>query len=387
MTGKEMESIDSGADVVLTDSLSGAPDPKLTLAPRALAGSAACLNCGTPLEGPYCYYCGQPDRNFMRFFPALLREVVSEALEFDSRFTRTIVPLLFKPGRLTSDYLAGRRFRFTPPIRLYLFSSIVFFLLAALLSSDAIELNTSDEEQNAGVQITAPTEEELTRLEEALAGLPPDVREQIPLDMDNAVVQNRANTDFFESEEIIFNDRPWHPVDNPIAVSWLPVWLNQWANEEISNSPEKAKRISEDPRLIMREIFDILPIAMFILLPVVALIFKFWYLFSGRFYIEHLILALHNHSFVFVILIFTILFDTLETFAVNRSITLLEQAAIGLEILLLAWIPIYLIWSLRTVYRQNWFMTLGKGFVIGLSYMMLLVFVSTAVALLSFILV
>ena len=132
MTGKELENIESGEDAVLTDSPSSAPDPRLTLAPTALAGSAACLNCGTPLKGPYCYYCGQPDRNFMRFFPALLREVVSEALEFDSRFTRTMIPLLFKPGRLTRDYLDGRRFRFTPPLRLYLFSSIVFFLLAAV---------------------------------------------------------------------------------------------------------------------------------------------------------------------------------------------------------------------------------------------------------------
>lgn len=65
------------------------PDRALTVPPRRLAGSSACLNCGTPLKGPFCYYCGQPDRNFLRFFPALLRELLEDVLEFDSRFMRT----------------------------------------------------------------------------------------------------------------------------------------------------------------------------------------------------------------------------------------------------------------------------------------------------------
>ncbi len=394
MTQKAMQNTEAGTDVELTadpscapDQQSPDPDPRLTLPPRALAGSPACLNCATPLSGPYCYYCGQPDRNFMRFFPALLREVLSESLEFDSRFMRTMVPLLFKPGRLTRDYLSGRRFRYTPPLRLYLFSSIVFFLLAAFLSSDAIQVSINDEDQDAGVQITASTEEELARLEEALAGLPPDLREQIPLDMEKAVVRDRTNTDFFETEEIIFNGEPWHPVDNPIAVSWWPDWLNERANSEIGDSPEKVKRISEDPRLLMNEIFDILPVAMFVLLPVVALILKFWYLFSGRYYIEHLILALHNHSFVFVMMVFFLLLDSLASFAGNRDLGWLAKGSHVLTYLTLAWIPFYLVGSLRTVYQQNWFMTISKGFLIAFSYVTLLVFVSTMVGLLSFILV
>ena len=56
-------------------------NPKFTLAARKLAGSASCLNCGTELKGPFCYYCGQPDRNFMRFFPALLRDLMEDLLD------------------------------------------------------------------------------------------------------------------------------------------------------------------------------------------------------------------------------------------------------------------------------------------------------------------
>ncbi|MDX1381749.1 MAG: DUF3667 domain-containing protein, partial [Xanthomonadales bacterium] len=80
-------------------------DQALTLRPERLLGSEACQNCGTDLQGPYCHYCGQPDRNFLRFFPALLRELAEDLLELDSRFWRTLKPLLFQPGKLTRDFL------------------------------------------------------------------------------------------------------------------------------------------------------------------------------------------------------------------------------------------------------------------------------------------
>ena len=58
-------------------------DPSLSLSPKKLAGSAMCLNCGTELKGPFCYFCGQPDRNFMRFFPVLLRDFMEDLLDLD----------------------------------------------------------------------------------------------------------------------------------------------------------------------------------------------------------------------------------------------------------------------------------------------------------------
>ena len=89
----------------------------------------------------------------MRFFPVLLRDLMEDLFDLDSRFVRTMKPLLFKPGRLTRDYMEGRRFRYAPPMRLYIFSSIVFFLLAALLSNDAISINSSADESGFAVMV------------------------------------------------------------------------------------------------------------------------------------------------------------------------------------------------------------------------------------------
>jgi hypothetical protein len=361
-------------------------DKSLTLAAKKLAGSAQCLNCGTELKGPFCYYCGQPDRNFMRFFPVLLRDLMEDLFDLDSRFMRTIKPLLFKPGRLTRDYMQGRRFRYAPPMRLYIFSSIVFFLLAALLSTDAVQIGNV-ENDGGFIHITADSEETAQIVEDALEKLPADVLEQIDVDQTLADVENTEEAEFkFDSEDFEFNGEPWNRETNPVDIKWLPDWLNDRINNEIEESPDKAKQINENPNLIIDKVFDILPATMFVLLPVVALIFKFWYLFAKRYYVEHLIFSLHNHSFLFVSLILIFLANLVATLLSNYGYTMAATAAEWLAIVISIWIPVYLLVSLRVVYQQNWLMTLGKFTLIGISYLTLLTIVTSGVAIASFVL-
>jgi len=362
-------------------------DPALTLAAKKLAGSARCLNCGTGLKGPFCYYCGQPDRNFMRFFPALLRDLMEDLLDLDSRFMRTIKPLLFKPGRLTRDYMNGRRFRYAPPMRLYIFSSIVFFLLAAFLSSDAIKINDIENDHGIVHFSADNTDAELEELGEVISTLPLDAQKQTEIAQIIAEEPDEeANKPLFESADISFNDEPWDRETNPVAINWLPDWINDRINDEIEGSPQKAEQINDNPNLIVDKIFDILPATMFILLPVVALIFKFWYLFARRYYVEHLIFSLHNHSFIFVSLIVLLLAGlTGDLFGANGY----PAAATGIEWLVSIssmWIPLYLLISLRVVYQQNWWLTVGKFLVIGISYVTLLMLVTAGVAIAGFVL-
>jgi hypothetical protein len=371
----------------------GAPEPDraLTVPPRRLAGSPACLNCGTPLQGPFCYYCGQPDRNFLRFFPALLRELLEDVLEFDSRFMRTMKPLLFKPGRLTRDYLEGRRFRYTPPLRLYLFSSIAFFVVAAVLSTNAIELSIDRDRDGAPVvTMRGDDEARVQKAREALEELPPEIREQLQIDPDELLAQPPPEQDqekaWFKVSDIQLNGQPWDRETNPVDIRWLPDWVNRRLNDEIEKSPDKAREINRNPNLIVEQVFDILPATMFILLPAVALLFKFWYLFARRYYIEHLIFALHNHSFLFVSLLLILGLSLLAGWLETSGALLAAQAASWLLIAISVWIPLYLLISLRHVYRQNWFLTLFKFGVIGISYITLLGIVTSIVALLGFVL-
>jgi hypothetical protein len=361
-------------------------DPSLSLRAEKLAGSTKCLNCGTELKGPFCYFCGQPDRNFMRFFPVLLRDLMEDLLDLDSRFVRTMKPLLFKPGRLTRDYMEGRRFRYAPPMRLYIFSSIVFFLLAAVISSDAVSIGGVFDE-NGNIQIAEAPVAGQQKVEEALNKLPPDVRKELDVDAIVAEAQGQKQSSAgLKVEEIQFNDEPWNRETNPVDIKWFPDWLNDRINDEIEESPQKAEQINANPNLIIDKVFDILPATMFILLPVVALIFKFWYLFAKRYYIEHLIFALHNHAFLFVSLTLILLASLSEALFTRNGYTEAATAANWVMIVIGVWIPVYLLISLRVVYKQNWPLTIGKFSFIGMSYMTLLVMVTSGVAIASFVL-
>lgn len=95
------------------------------------AGGDMCPNCGAARAGEYCQDCGQkrtrPEHLTVTYF---LKNLFGELTELDSKIFRTLTALLFKPGRLTVEYLADRKERYVSPVKLYLIISAVFFLLA-----------------------------------------------------------------------------------------------------------------------------------------------------------------------------------------------------------------------------------------------------------------
>lgn len=362
----------------------------LTIAARRLAGSPACLNCGTELRGPFCYYCGQPDKNLMRFFPALLRELLEDTFDFDSRFLRTVKPLLFRPGKLTRDYLDGKRFRYVPPLRLYIFSSIAFFFLAAMITNFSINIEDgNDDVAVAPVQLDA---EQQQALEEALDQLDPQVAKEARRaisELQQGKAGETAEPAVDEEEEddtININGEPWDRETNPFIIPLMPDWVNDWVNDEIGESPQKGRQIEENPNLILDKIFDVLPVTMFVLLPLVALLLKFWYLFAKKYYVEHLIYALHNHSFVFVILLITIGANAYAGWLEPNEDGVVTSVVEFMDVAVFIWIPVYLLLSLKKVYRQGWGLTLVKFSGIGISYTALLTLATTFVALISFLL-
>ena len=89
-----------------------------------------CLNCDAILAGQYCGSCGQRATSRLISVWELVRDAFGDLFELDSRLWRTLIPLAVRPGRLTRDYLRGRRARFMPPFRMYIVMSLLFFLLA-----------------------------------------------------------------------------------------------------------------------------------------------------------------------------------------------------------------------------------------------------------------
>jgi hypothetical protein len=96
-----------------------------------------CLNCGQPLHGDdnFCSNCGQVNDDLPLSIKQFISEFFAGFFSFDTRFFRTIIPLLFKPGKVSREYIKGKRRKYTNPFKMYLHTSILFFLLMGLISS------------------------------------------------------------------------------------------------------------------------------------------------------------------------------------------------------------------------------------------------------------
>jgi hypothetical protein len=96
----------------------------------------ACLNCGAALTGEYCASCGQRkvDREGLSL-REFLEDTTQELAHWEGKVPQSLKTLFLEPGRLTLEFLAGRRARWLPPLRLYLICSVVYFLLSVFSES------------------------------------------------------------------------------------------------------------------------------------------------------------------------------------------------------------------------------------------------------------
>jgi hypothetical protein len=285
--------------------------------------SSRCPNCNTALHGQFCPACGQNQKQPGRFFLHILSEAFEDVFHVDSRAARTLFSLMLKPGFLTLQYFAGRRARYVQPFRLYLITSLLFFFFlsfqTALKPVAEIDVNMDDS--------TAEDAKEL---------------------------QTGIETSF-----------------DSFNISFLTPAQNEALSNTLQIQSEKATRLyTENPgefaaRLLDR-ILELAPQIMFFLLPLFAVPMKVVYLWSGRYYTEHLILAVHNHCFLFIALL---LIDISELFSTSFIAVLTDP----LGIIITIWIPIYMYWSLRVYYRQGFFFTSLKFIFLVFSYFSLII--------------
>lgn len=110
--------------------------------------ATVCPNCETPLLNMenYCPTCGQENNSKQASIKVLFNDFMGDYFVFDSRLFRSIVPLVLQPGRITIDYLNGKRQQFIPPIRVFLFLSFLYFGLSYIfgIESGSFEFSAGD---------------------------------------------------------------------------------------------------------------------------------------------------------------------------------------------------------------------------------------------------
>ena len=201
-----------------------------------------CLNCGNELQGPFCHRCGQRDQAKRLPLKALFHDVLHDIWHFDHKVLETLRLLVFKPGVLTLAYLEGRRSRYVPPFRLYIFVSFVLFFAFSLVPVGNGKPGASSV---------------------------------------NVIV---------ESETGKAEPKPTNTKASP---------EDEWAN----NLKARAKATKKNPEGFQRAFLSNLSKSLFLLMPLFAAILHMLYLRRKPLYVDHLILSLHYHTLAFLVIL------------------------------------------------------------------------------------
>lgn len=105
---------------------------------------ARCRNCGAELVGPFCHRCGQEAVDRRRPLRALVSDALGDSFSFDSRLLRTLGPLFLRPGFLTAEWVGGRRTRYVPPLRLYVFTAAIFFFVLSATQAPIVQIDLGE---------------------------------------------------------------------------------------------------------------------------------------------------------------------------------------------------------------------------------------------------
>lgn len=300
----------------------------------------SCLNCGATLVGQYCSGCGQRARVRLITLWELFRDVVGDLFELDSRLWRSLIPLVFRPGKLTRDYLAGRRVYYMPPFRMYLIISLIFFLFSFRGADSDLEANLALDNTGPELSIVIPDPDESDEpaaqedLEPNNDGHPTDAGDEFTAEDCEKIREEWEWTAFIEDELVI-------------------------ACQKIA---------ADSGQSFLLALVDNIPLMMFVFLPILALVFKILYLGSGRYYVEHLLFFVHYHSFVFLVITATTLISSL-----GDSAEPMAGVAQMFVTVVALYIPIYLFKAMRRVYEQGFLVTSLKFSVLFFAYFFSLV--------------
>jgi Protein of unknown function (DUF3667) len=280
-----------------------------------------CANCDAPVTQAYCGVCGQKADPPVHSLWHFAQHAAEDLTHADSRLWRTLWALLFRPGFLTLEFLHGRRARYLPPLRLYLVVSVAFFLFASM-KNDKLEVLQLD--------MSKPT---------------PSATVTHPGDA-NSVMRRLPGETPQQTAQRVCAGFDYH---GPLRLQVEHAWQHTCP-----------KVVEDNGRELAASYLHNVPRAMFLFLPLIAGIMMLMYWRPRHYYVEHLLLLIHNHAYVFLAL----LLEWVITAILPATGKLLDPTLF-----------LYVVWytyrSMRVVYGQGRLLTGAKYAVLGLSYLVL----------------
>jgi len=345
-----------------------------------------CENCGAELTGPHCAQCGQPAIDYRRSFRHVIVDILDSFLNWDSKFFATIGLLVVKPWKLTNDFLAGKRVRYFHPLRLYLLASILFFF-AVNYGAKGLKFEPGQIPERDRAKVAAEIKKKRNQIEKDLEkeNLSPAERKKalevldsltkpspsatvsgsppvMPSSSSSPAPEASTADSSPEPEKRTYgqiDDRPFIMFDDAKSTTPFEKWLEARAKEKMGEHGTKMG-------LFITTLFSNLPYMMLCCIPLFAFVLKVLYVRRRVFYIDHLIYALHIHTFLYT----SVMLIVLVTVGLDRTI----PGTFAGWLIALLWIAfvIQIFLSIRYVYRQGWFLSTLKFFIGGFIYMIVL---------------
>ena len=347
-----------------------------------------CLNCDHPLDisDKYCPNCGQLNSTKKLSFTYFFDEFFAGLFAYDSRIRRTLRTLLFSPGKISLDYIRGKRMYYANPFRFYLSSSILFFIIWSF-TNDFEGFN----QQNQSLQDIP--EEDVEQLREGLSRIPVG---NTQINVDSIIVEQQEReeereqstyldhyVDQKELDSMAFYNSMWEQFDlyrrfnkevkisEPLpaldSLNHPPTFYNRWFFKKAVNY----NLVEENPEIFISYFIGKLPFIIFFYLPVFALFIWLLYVFQPFNYMEHLIFTFHVQSTFFVIMGLAMIMENL----------FFIDSFNGIALLLFLF---YLYKALRRFYGQGRFLTFVKFIILNGIFLILALIAALLAAIASF---
>lgn len=334
-----------------------------------------CLNCNAELNGRFCHVCGQENLEPKDSFWSLIAHFVYDITHFDGKFFTTLGYLSRKPGFLSKEYIRGRRASYLNPIRMYVFTSALFFVIffsmfnvrswdidtELIKNPNEIALETVIEKREA-LEI-ARTRADSARIESFYTTLQARLDSARQLKKDSLLQSNDDSNDNGDGKgwklglkNAGFTSKAtYDSVQQAKPEGERDGWLIRKINYRFI---ELNKRYEGQEKQFLRDLFDkflhTFPYLLFVSLPLYALFLKLLYVRRKQFYyVDHGIFLVHLYIFTFIVL--------LILFGLYKLNDITNWGWIGwLQGALMLYGLIYTVKAMRNFYGQGWTKTIIK---------------------------
>jgi hypothetical protein len=339
-----------------------------------------CPNCGVPLIGDYCAVCGQEKDIHRRSVAGILHDFFQDMLNFDSRIVRTVIALLVEPGEIAIAFREGRTRRYVPALRLYFFVTLIFFLLLSatnlaiiqleLTATPAKMIRTPDGAVHYINPAYDPSDPDMKKLDKYLPQKKdkngkPQPRYMIGSHLYFFSPIGKHHTTLTKEERAHLEDMNGAfnvNVDTGNTKTTAEKKKADAEKKKVASWIERnifggVRRIANDPAALNGPMTVWIPRALFLLMPLYALLLAvfYWRQRKAYYFVDHLIFSLTVHTFTFVALIGAAI---LAQFLAGDMVAWLLFFTIG----------IYIFIGMKRFYGQGWTITSLKFATVSFIY-------------------